>query len=527
MAKPLATHLSAENKDGIMKAAPEPPNLDNRVESFFVDENANFFRPLVGRYREVVVSCLRELYSRLYSWDADYNVHLNREDVLTIFQGAISRTAILESDPDMDASDETDDNLSVQDRAAKVLRRLMECGWITDYMDSVTMRKSYQLSPTGRRFCAPFVRDFEELLPQTKNTRTTLSLLNNFYNSVLTDKPNPQDLLFAVHSSSKVVIDLNSLIEELDEKKRYLIKVVNKDLEEAKQAGDDIMGYVRNRLVPELRTRIKTDSIERYKSEILGIIDRLHALPNDKKAHIERALRSETYRERLPGNPASILLWALDTIDTCLNKACELKVPELRHQADSFMRRMQLLIDHLTTISYGEHEHESIFKVVSELKTMAEEDFNSVLDGSLNDLGHVRMGLINPSKVRLPIQREKQVIDDTVTEPVEETAEQKRQRYILNALEKLFAVNTTRIRESAIKELANGRKLQASDVLIGDVDSLLFVLNGPVVGSIANEKNDFIVHPVGQTYENPYLIADDYEIEYVGPELKEFEARHD
>ncbi len=107
MAKPLATHLSAENKDGIMKAAPEPPNLDNRVESFFVDENANFFRPLVGRYREVVVSCLRELYSRLYSWDADYNVHLNREDVLTIIQGAISRTAILESDPDMDASDET------------------------------------------------------------------------------------------------------------------------------------------------------------------------------------------------------------------------------------------------------------------------------------------------------------------------------------------------------------------------------------------------------------------------------------
>lgn len=95
-----------------MKAAPEPPNLDNRVESFFVDENANFFRPLVGRYREVVVSCLRELYSRLYSWDADYNVHLNREDVLTIFQGAISRTAILESDPDMDALDETDDHLS-------------------------------------------------------------------------------------------------------------------------------------------------------------------------------------------------------------------------------------------------------------------------------------------------------------------------------------------------------------------------------------------------------------------------------
>lgn len=510
-----------------MQETPEALELDNRAEPFFVDDNANFFRPLVGRYREVVVSCLRELYYRLYSWDADYNVHLNREDVLTIFQGAISRTALLEGDPDVDSPEEVDDNLSVQDRSARVLKKLMDCGWINDYMDSVTMRKSYQLTATGRRFCAPFVRDFDELLPQTKNTRTTLSLLNNFYNSVLADNPNPQDLLFAVHSSSKVVIDLNSLIEELDDKKRYLIKVVNKDLEEAKQAGDDIMGYVRNRLLPELRTRIKTDSIERYKNEILGIIDKLHALPNEKKTIIERALRNETYRERIPGKPPSILLWALDTIDLCLNKACEFKVPELRHQADSFMRRMQLLIDHLTTISFGEHEHESIFKVVSELKTMAEEDFNTVLDGSLNDMGHIELGLINPLKVRLPVQREKQVIDNTVTEEVEETAEQKRNRYIVNALETLFAVNTTRIRSSAIKELANGRKLQASEVLIGDVDSLLFVLNGPVVGSIANEKNDFIVHPIGRTYENPYLIADDYEIEYVGPELKNFEEKHD
>lgn len=266
-----------------MKATLEPLEMDNRAESFFVDDNVNFFRPLVGRYREVVVSCLRELYYRLYSWDADYNVHLNREDVLTIFQSAISRTALLDRDPDVDASEEADDNLSIPERAAQVLKKLMECGWIIDYMDSVTMRKSYQLTPTGRRFCAPFVRDFDELLPQTKNTRTTLSLLNNFYNSVLADAPNPQDLLFAVQSSSKVVIDLNSLIEELDDKKRYLIKVVNKDLEDAKQAGDDIMGYVRDRLVPELRTRIKTDSIERYKTEILSIVDRLHALPKEKR----------------------------------------------------------------------------------------------------------------------------------------------------------------------------------------------------------------------------------------------------
>jgi hypothetical protein len=31
----------------------------------FANERLNFFRPLTGKYREQIVACLRELYSRL------------------------------------------------------------------------------------------------------------------------------------------------------------------------------------------------------------------------------------------------------------------------------------------------------------------------------------------------------------------------------------------------------------------------------------------------------------------------------
>jgi hypothetical protein len=58
------------------------------------------------------------------------------------------------------------------------------------------------------------------------------------------------------------------------------------------------------------------------------------------------------------------------------------------------------------------------------------------------------------------------------------------------------------------------------------VDSLLFVLNGPIVGSVANPNEDFLVHPLGQTYENRYMTADDYQIEYIGPDFTDFEDTH-
>ena len=51
---------------------------------FFVDERLQYFKPLTSKYREQVIECLRLLYLRLYSADADYGHSLNREQLLEI-----------------------------------------------------------------------------------------------------------------------------------------------------------------------------------------------------------------------------------------------------------------------------------------------------------------------------------------------------------------------------------------------------------------------------------------------------------
>ena len=497
-----------------------------RTEPFFVDEQVNFFKPLVGRYREVVVSCIRELYLRLNGPEADYGVHLTREDVLTIFHGAINRTALMDFDPSVDDPEEKEDRLSVHDRSARILRKLIDSGWITEYADPVAMRKSYQVSGMGRQFSAPFVRVFEEIITDTQNTRSTLANLQHFYSSTLSQNPEVDHLMIATKNSGEIISDLNNLIEELDSKRRQLVKTVDDNIEHAKQAGEDFIDFAQKRLIPEFETRMKTDSIERHKAEILAILRQLQELPNPTKAKIEKRLRRLYPNLHKPGDRDSIFLWALQTIERRLMNACDFKIPELRSQADKFMRRTQMLIDHLTTIAFGENKHKSVFKLVGDLKSMNESMFNAVMDNSMKDHDRLGIHLINPAAVTLPDRRESVKIDDYVVESLTETPDQMRQRYIMNKIETMFAVTSSQIRKQAIKHLAEGRRIQASEVLINDVDSLLFVLNGPIVGSVSNPEEDFVVHPLGRTYENRYMTADDYEIEYVGTGNTGFEDPH-
>mgnify|MGYP000571989931 FL=1 len=70
---------------------------------FFTDNREQFFRPLTSKYREVVVECVRLLYLRLYSSMADYGHSLKREQLIEVFQEAITQAPELEHGEDDDA----------------------------------------------------------------------------------------------------------------------------------------------------------------------------------------------------------------------------------------------------------------------------------------------------------------------------------------------------------------------------------------------------------------------------------------
>src|SRR5258705_1057706 len=97
----------------------------------FANERLNFFRPLTGKYREQIVACLRELYSRLYSSLADYSRVIGRDLVLEGFQEAITRSPVLDDAED----DKSPPGRHDREHATWILKTLIEHRWIELYAD--------------------------------------------------------------------------------------------------------------------------------------------------------------------------------------------------------------------------------------------------------------------------------------------------------------------------------------------------------------------------------------------------------
>lgn len=115
-------------------------------ELFFKGKTLHFFGPLTGRFLEMAVACIRNPYLRLNGPEADYSYHLTRMDVLDIFVSSIRSAPALDDDAPMAAAAK----MSVADRAAWMLKRLTDTGWIEACMDSGTMQTAYRFTAQGR-----------------------------------------------------------------------------------------------------------------------------------------------------------------------------------------------------------------------------------------------------------------------------------------------------------------------------------------------------------------------------------------
>jgi predicted CopG family antitoxin len=251
----------------------------------FADERLNFFRLLTGKYREQVVACLRALCARLYSALADYSRVVQRDLVIEVFQEAVTRTPVLESEED-------DTALPVRgerEQAAWMLNLLLEHGWLERNVDEVTLDSIYGFSRIGRLFTQPM----EEIAgnrfrTRHRNTRNTCSALRSFL-----DKHEAYDLLDAYEYSERIVSDFSDVIAELEERKRQLIRE-----EEAQQvvrrASEEFFDFMEKRFMPDVALRFSEDSVVRYREELDELLRRARAQRRDAKAAIERELRRLT-----------------------------------------------------------------------------------------------------------------------------------------------------------------------------------------------------------------------------------------
>lgn len=479
---------------------------------FFKDRTFHFFGPLTGRYREMAVSCIRNLYLRLNGPEADYSYHLTRVDVLDIFVVSIRSAPALDDDTPVCA----EAKMSVQDRAAWMLKKLADAGWIEAYMDSGTMQTAYRFTAQGRQFAAPFAQRHSEIITNTQHTRSTLSHLQSFVTKMQADAISVGDLMIAAKLSGEIIGDFNEIIEEIVEQRRALIASVNREIEAAKQAGDNFFEFMEKRFIPDMCVRFSRDSVERYRNEILDLLDTIRRQSDPTKVAIEKELRSY-YPHLLRDGRPSILIWVLDLIEQRLTAACEVKIPELRAQTENFIRRARVLINHLASLAFGEIDTDSVFSLVKRLSGFDAEEVRAILEDERSRPARIAIGLVNPGKVKLPGKRAPRLIRTLLEKDASVRPEEERQAYIRQALALAFRIDAASIEEFVIQQLLGGQKVRASNFIIHDAASLLGAIHAPMVGSAKASGPLFRVTPLDAAIENDYFSSQDFTIEYLGP----------
>jgi hypothetical protein len=486
--------------------------MDNQ-QLFFKERTFHFFHPLTGRYREMAVACIRNLYLRLNGPEADYSYHLTRADVRDIFVAGIRSAPAL--DDETPASAEA--AMPVQDRAAWMLKKLTDAGWIEAYMDSGSMQTAYRFTAAGRQFAAPFAQRSSEIITNTQHTRSTLSHLQSFVTRLQAETLSVGDLMIAAKLSGEIIGDFNEIIEEIVEQRRALIASVNREIEAAKQAGDNFFEFMEKRFIPDMFVRFNRDSVERYRNEILDLLDVIRGQNDLTKAAIEKELRMH-YPHLLKTDRPSILLWVLDLIEQRLTAACDVKIPELRAQTENFIRRAKVLINHLASLAFGEIDSDSVFSLIKRLSGFGAADVQAILNDARSRPARLAIGLVNPGKVKLPGKRVTRQIHTLLEKETRVRPEAQRQAYIRQALAMAFRIDAGSIEDYVIHQLLDGQKVRASNFIVHDAASLLGAIHAPMVASAGPSGARFRVTPLEATIENDYFTSQDFIIEYLAPQ---------
>jgi hypothetical protein len=481
-------------------------------ELFFKDRTFNFFGPLTGRYREMAVACIRNLYLRLNGPEADYSYHMTRVDVLDIFVSSIRLAPVL----DDEAPAAAEARMSVPDRAAWMLRKLVDAGWVEAYMDSGTMLTAYRFTAAGRQFAAPFAQRHSEIITNTQHTRSTLSHLQSFVVRMRGGAISAGDLMIAAKLSGEIIGDFNEIIEEIVEQRRALIASVNREIAAAKQAGDNFFEFMEKRFIPDMCVRFSRDSVERYRNEILDLLDTIRRQSDDVKAAIEAELRNYHPHLLRPGRP-SILVWVLDLIEQRLTAACDVKIPELRAQTENFIRRARVLINHLASLAFGEIDTDSVFSLVKRLSGFDAARVQAILEDARSRPARIAIGLVNPGKVKLPGRRVPRHIRTLMEKQAPVRPQEQRQAFIRQELALAFRIDSASIKDFVIRQLMGGQKVRASHFIIHDAASLLGAIHAPMVGSAGTSRSLFRVTPADAAIENDFFTSHDFTIEYLGP----------
>ncbi|WP_237064691.1 Wadjet anti-phage system protein JetA family protein [Microbulbifer guangxiensis] len=477
---------------------------------FFADHYQHFFRPLTGKYREQVVECLRLLYERLYTAKADYGESLAREQILEIFSEALTRAPQLDSD---DAEDISGQKVAgarehrfrnLREQAVWVLNSLVEYGWLEKQVDSATLAATFPFSRRGRLFTQPLVElNSTRVRTRHRNTRNTLNALEAF-----ASRGEIHDLIDAWEYSERIVADFTDMIAELEERKRELVREVEAQLL-VQQATDEFFSFMESRFQPDLAIRLSADSVEKHRDAIGRVIARIRRKDKSQKAEWERRLRQ--LLPELVEEGRSLLWWMLDTIEDRMRRACEVKLPALRHALHGFTKRADIIIRQL---SYLHSQSQGAFTdLCQQLGDNPQRD--EMLTRLGQQLGSFQLRLCDPKQTQLWQRQRRQPVNTRMEEEQPLAEDSRREIVLQQLLDQAFNFNSGDLRSYLQQALGSGRRISSRDLPLDNARDLLAMSHALEAAAVSQDGGPrVVVEFTGETASNDFFDQfDEYYLE--------------
>lgn len=476
---------------------------------FFSDERFHFFRPLTSKYREQAVQCLGLLYQRQYSSSADYGQSLSRDQLIEIFEEALTHSAnqVLDNNED----DEQEQRFkNTREQSTWMLKQFLESGWIERQVDSATLQSTFPFTRMGRVFSQALIESNNaQIRTRHRNTRNTLNALEAFLS-----RGEIYDLLDAYEYSERIITDFTDVISELEERKRELVREVESQ-QLVHQATDQFFDFMEKRFQPDISVRLSADSVEKHRADIDRAIGKIRRKQKEFKRDVEQELR-----RTVPGicsDEKSYLWHILDTIEQRMRNAAEVMLPALRNALHSFTKRADIIIRQLSYLS--SQADSDLLEVCKELADLSNDDYASRLQKAASEMAVLKLQLIDPKQMRLQERRQRENVDSSISEQhaVDEVAQKELMAQQL--LDQAFVINNEKVRDYVVNALKGGQSISTKNLPITNAKDLLALAHIIEVGAVNNMSSDFIfkVESTGSTINDDgfYHSRDEFTIELI------------
>lgn len=473
----------------------------------FAQERSQFFKPLNSKYRAVIVECLSLLYNRLYSANADYGESLRRDQVLDIFEEALTRAPVMDTGDDPATRFKTE-----REQAIWILNQLIDNGWLEKQVDQATLQSTFPFSRYGRLFTQSLVEvGTTQVRTRHRNTRNTLNALEAFIS-----RGEVHDLLDAYEYSERIISDFTDVIAELEERKRELVRQVEAQLL-VQQATDQFFEFMEKRFQPDVSVRLSADSVEKHRDAIHDVIGRIRRKRKDFKRDAELKLR-QMVPELVQGKN-SVLYALLDTIEIRMRNAADLMLPALRRALQSFTKRADIIIRQLTYLHA--QKNNDVVEVCRHLASLSEDAQNERLQEAGATLASLKPQLIDPEQIRLVQKREERVVSTLVSEQQRLDDSARRELLVQNLLDQAFVIQNESMKDYLLTALAGGERISTADLPVENARDLLAMAHAVEAAAQTGRDSDyhFEVRHQGVGKDHPYFDRYDmFEIELVANE---------